>query len=1028
MHKLYFIAFFSLLFFSCFGQFDNEYNYSFKTYTAKDGLVHNYTKKCESDSKGFLWIITQHGLSRFDGVQFKNFEHSNTDSTSLPENDLEDIAIDGKDNIWLSYRRGLCMYNTKEHRFKIIKNKNAIFLSQKIIFDKKRNCIWSVNSTSFSKIDCSDLSIHTDTLMGYTNLKNIVYPLMIDSKDRLWIPIGRRGYFTINLTTKKQFYFKEHIWPTHIYEDNDKNIWMSTWQSGFRKIEVWDTIHKHTIYGDSTIVQGINEYDFISYGATESKTISGNNIIWVIKCTQGILLFDKTKQKFVKLFSYDINIKDGIATDFNFFIYTDKNDIIWICTWHGLTKVNKKEQQFQSKELPYMQTQLYNCLSGIVDDPLYKNIAWIGINGSGIFKYDKNANKVIRKYFYDNKPQNYNWRWTESMAIDKYNIIWGTTYTGLIKISKGRVTQFPLGLDYINASTVKRSYDGCIWVTTAIGLYKIDDNKVTKYFDVRDSSENYGNHFYDVSIIDKGHLGVACERYAKVLTVSTGNFEKIKWNFNTLDSLEQMQSKCIEVIKNKMYIGTLAGLVMYDLGTKKSYLIGKEIGIDKIDIHRLQKDTINNLWIYTSSGLFKYNTNNGSFEKFTTQDGIYDLSEDPISFFEYNKKFHIGYRMAVTSFDPYSINVNTQKVYPYITEVFINRKQLDEPIDSFATNALNLTRTDNEISFNFSAPDFTNTDKITFSVQLQGFDSGWVQIGTKRSVTYNNLRPGQYVFKVKAANSSGLWNDAYKSFSFYIKPALWQRWWFWPLLALLFVSMVIFIARKRVATIRQKEQQKTAVNKTLAELETKMLRSQMNPHFIFNSLNSIQKYIWESKEEDAAEYLARFAKLMRAILENSRKELVLLKDEIEVMKLYIELEHRRSNSNFDYSIKLSEHIDLLKIAIPPLLMQPFIENAIWHGLNKKKEKGNLIVNVTCAKEQLVCIIDDDGVGRQAHIGEFPTENNSLGISITKQRINRLMETTKQFAGVSIEDKKENGMASGTRVTITLPLQNIEDTI
>jgi len=265
-------------------------------------------------------------------------------------------------------------------------------------------------------------------------------------------------------------------------------------------------------------------------------------------------------------------------------------------------------------------------------------------------------------------------------------------------------------------------------------------------------------------------------------------------------------------------------------------------------------------------------------------------------------------------------------------------------------------------------------------------------------------------------------NENYAVFKFHIKPALWQHWWFWPLITCMFIMAVVFIARKRIAAIREKEQQKTAVNKTLAELETKMLRSQMNPHFIFNSLNSVQKYIWENKEEDAAEYLARFAKLIRAILENSRMETVSLQEEINVMKLYIELEHRRSNAHFDYAIKVDESLQQDHVRLPPLLMQPFIENAIWHGLNKKSTKGNLEINVMKKDDRLVCIIDDDGVGRQQKNEHMATENKSLGLEITQQRIKRLMETTKQNASVVIEDKTENGISTGTRVILTLPLQ------
>jgi LytS/YehU family sensor histidine kinase len=203
-----------------------------------------------------------------------------------------------------------------------------------------------------------------------------------------------------------------------------------------------------------------------------------------------------------------------------------------------------------------------------------------------------------------------------------------------------------------------------------------------------------------------------------------------------------------------------------------------------------------------------------------------------------------------------------------------------------------------------------------------------------------------------------------------------------------------------------------------------MLRSQMNPHFIFNSLNSIQKYIWENKEEDAAEYLARFAKLIRAILENSREETISLAQEMEVMKLYVDLEHRRSNGGFEYSIKAAPHLIESNVLIPPLIMQPFIENAIWHGLNKKDTKGNLSIKVFEQDQNLVCVIDDDGVGRFQQTKQLTVEKKSLGIDITKQRIKRLAETTGQRANILIEDKSENGIATGTTVTITLPLQKV----
>jgi LytS/YehU family sensor histidine kinase len=210
----------------------------------------------------------------------------------------------------------------------------------------------------------------------------------------------------------------------------------------------------------------------------------------------------------------------------------------------------------------------------------------------------------------------------------------------------------------------------------------------------------------------------------------------------------------------------------------------------------------------------------------------------------------------------------------------------------------------------------------------------------------------------------------------------------------------------------------------VAQLETKLLRSQMNPHFIFNSLNSIQKYIWENKEEDAAEYLARFAKLIRAILENSRKETISLREELEVLKLYIDLEHRRSNGKFNYQVKIDENIHPDEVVIPPLLLQPYIENAIWHGVNPKPGRGHISIRVHHENDALEFVIDDDGVGRNFSVEKMemdPFVKSSAGTEITQQRINHL-NTNMPHSGVRIIDKQKNGQPAGTTVIISIPIK------
>ncbi|MEO6540462.1 MAG: histidine kinase, partial [Ferruginibacter sp.] len=556
--------------------------------------------------------------------------------------------------------------------------------------------------------------------------------------------------------------------------------------------------------------------------------------------------------------------------------------------------------------------QLNNWVAGFADDPYQKNVLWMAVGGMGLVKYERSSNKILERYgfYYDDalkiltgNDYNYDWRWTTDLWTDSYNQIWSTAYGGLFKIKNGIVSKVALNKKDgypIYPRLSKELGKGTIWVVGRGGIFKVD--ALTNNYSFFPDQEDKTNWFSDIEQLDNNTLVLASDSGIKTFNIATNQFATLHENGIILNAASRA-TRCIEILDGKLYIGSQAGLRAYDLNTKISSVIGKKEGIDKIGECRLKKDA-NKLWIITSHGLFKYDPKKKIFEKFTTNDGIYNLGEDePATFFSYNGLFHIGYRMALTSFDPLQVNVNDHLVYPVITDIIINGQVLGMPIDQSKKNPLQLSYEENEIIFNYTAPDYTNTDKISFWYRLEGYDKEWINAGTRRTVTYNNLLPGNYIFTLKAANSSGLVNERQAVFKFHITPSLWQRWWFWPLVSLFFIIAVLFIARKRIAVIRENEQQKTAVNKTLAELETKMLRSQMNPHFIFNSLNSVQKYIWENKEEDAAEYLARFAKLIRAILENSRKETVSLKEEINVMKLYIELEHRRSNAHFDYTIK-----------------------------------------------------------------------------------------------------------------------------
>jgi tetratricopeptide (TPR) repeat protein len=226
-----------------------------------------------------------------------------------------------------------------------------------------------------------------------------------------------------------------------------------------------------------------------------------------------------------------------------------------------------------------------------------------------------------------------------------------------------------------------------------------------------------------------------------------------------------------------------------------------------------------------------------------------------------------------------------------------------------------------------------------------------------------------------------------------------------------------FYRRKRNAVEKQKEAEfKTEV----AETEMKALRAQMNPHFMFNSLNSIGDYISHNKNELAGDYLAKFAKLMRLVLENSEKKEIVLADDLKALELYMQLEARRMNHKFSYELNVDANIDPETTLVPPLLLQPFVENSIWHGIAKKQGTGKIIISVIKEDDMIKCVVEDDGIGRQeaiSHQDSLSVEKKSLGMKITNARISILNKVKNTTAGVQLFD-----LAQGTKVELKLPFE------
>jgi len=316
-------------------------------------------------------------------------------------------------------------------------------------------------------------------------------------------------------------------------------------------------------------------------------------------------------------------------------------------------------------------------------------------------------------------------------------------------------------------------------------------------------------------------------------------------------------------------------------------------------------------------------------------------------------------------------------------------------------------------------------DRIFYRYKMEGLDTSWSSPTRNHLIAYN-LRPGSYNFHMQASINETGWIELPASVNIKVKAPFWQQWWFSFLIGLLTVGTTIIIY-KSVQSSKKQKQKLDELNRLMNESRLMAIRAQMNPHFIFNSLNAIQESIVMQDFDTAYQYLSKFSKLLRQVLNNSEKNFITLKDEIEVNQLYMELESLRFKKSFSHTVTVSENMDTETIRFPSLLLQPFIENAIWHGLMHKQGEKKLNITFSLQNNHLVCIIEDNGIGRDRS-AEIKKKKlgaqlfESKGTKLSGQRIHLLNETGHTKANIRIEDlKNENGNALGTKVILDIPL-------
>ena len=437
-----------------------------------------------------------------------------------------------------------------------------------------------------------------------------------------------------------------------------------------------------------------------------------------------------------------------------------------------------------------------------------------------------------------------------------------------------------------------------------------------------------------------------------------------------------------------------------------------------VPIYDLQEDRTGHLWLATDKGLWQWNSETDALYKFNRSDG---LVGDHLSRFNNLLRLPDG-RIAlatdngITLFHPDSIRPHREPPHVHLESLLVNdRRNITAP--GFQT-AIELAHYEDNLLFELLPVTLFRPERARILYQMEGYDDRPVEVERGQLIRYVRMPPGNYTFRAQAIDDNGN-RSAWLTLPVRIRPPWWQTWWFYALLSVSALTAAILFYRRRLRVLRREEavkRQLVELELQVAENELKALRAQMNPHFLFNVMNSIKSIIIARQTDRSIHYLTQLSKLIRTILANSEKKLISLDRELEALKLYIQLEALRFDDDFDYSVLLGDDIETDFIRIPPLILQPFAENAIRHGLVPRKGLRRLKLHIYREGDFVLFEMEDNGIGRAAAARESRarTGHHSMGLDITRRRL-QLADARNDFHFVDLTDGEKRPV--GTRVVL-----------
>lgn len=1013
--------------------------YIFRHIDQTDGLLHTTVKGISQDANGYMWILTWNGLQRYDGSRFVNYPEIINHFTFGTFHDSELHADTLGNSIWVFTSDKIKKLDLATSSISTITLHD--FLQEKLhqpadLYTKENKEKWLIGESGAIAFDTNSklISEFFNVNPGQHNRNTVII------KDSLSGDLLTHNFNHFMIADHKthQIYSSSDSLPKHpllrqlwklygnsnklryILMDSDHNLWISTWTQWLYRYNMETNVL--TTYSLKDIVKQETGID------NSNNTLLVNAMyedrqknLWLATDYAGLLKYDRQKDNFNYITS-DEKLSNGLRYTYSIIsIFQDRDDNIWLGTDRGISIFNPYQNYFQS--IHHIDGDNASLPKYDINDVIETDQGEILVAtwGGGITIYDQQWNFIRNFHFPD--PPELDLVWSFVRLED--GTIWAGTQNGYIHqydpVQKSFKTIHPRETGNSTIATMARDPHGNILLGLFNGKIVLWNKTENTFYAFNDNASVANIPYASVIDILPDHSGKCW------VTAATGllRFDIEKRAYTHLfqpDSLLAHSGVTLQGIAPLNDSTLLIGSIYHGL-----YLFNMKRGVfsrPPIDDHfyttsvyAIQKDLHGHIWLTTNFNIVKINPDFSQFTRFNIDQSIINASFGTSRFYKLNDGRWVTYTPAeLICFDPRTIGMDTAKhLRVEICGFSVFDKKLQ--VDSFMIHhtPIVLPYNKNFVSIEFSALTYTDLRQINYYYRLTGVDQKWIHTTTKQFADYTDLHPGQYLFEVKADYGNGA--SPITSLAFVVNPPWWGTWWF-RLACLLTLGILIYwIVRSRIHAIRKE----AALQHRIAETEMMALRSQMNPHFIFNCINSIDAMIQRNDKYKATVYLNKFARLIRNVLDSSKQNKIPLSKDMETLQLYIDLELFRHYDKFTATVTAEEELLQNDYKVPPLIVQPYVENAILHGLRHKMDHpGKLSVTVTRQDECIMYVIEDNGVGRNSVKNDLRKGSNGYGMQISSDRV-RLFNK-EEIASVQIIDLETNGVPAGTRVEVQLKIQ------